>query len=364
MKMQDWIAAMVSLFCLVFPASARSWKELASPEASGCWVRPAQGKPARALWGHVEGLRVGLSPLPGPRGLLRLYAPYLGHREGRMINFIAVEPIPEGQTHRGFSELERSDLDQVRGKRFWSADCPREASPQPVIYPARGVVESEGDVETLTVYILVERFKNGAHVYLRLRFHSNHPYEVEIAPLAWEDSVPLRHCIITATMGNYARLRTLYLKDRTQSSRDLWPHHSGTAFTPHARFPLRDLIRTAEGEALFIAAPDEAHPDEADYAPGTFSGWKYSGVVATQYWRCEHPRPGLEGWVNGRSVYWASECSIPGGVAFENLELVEPFCDGAAYRFGITRKSPEELIDVENLLNEPPAPAVPPPMED
>src|SRR5690242_1556580 len=85
------------------------------------WVRPAPGDPR---WGHAEGLQIGLAPLPGPRGLIRVYTPYLGHPHGRMVNYVAVEPIPAGTSERGFSELETSALDGEPGKRFWGADDP------------------------------------------------------------------------------------------------------------------------------------------------------------------------------------------------------------------------------------------------
>ena len=36
---------------------------------------------------------------------------------------------------------------------------------------------------------------------------------------------------------------------------------------------------------------------------------------------------------------------IPGGIAYENFELTEPFQFGQSYIFGITPLSPEELIN-------------------
>jgi len=341
------VSVLFAFLGFIAPAAEPAWKPLAPPQVDGPWIQPTQGQPARPVWGHAQGLRVGLPPMPGPRGLLRIYAPYLGHREDRVVNFIAIEPIPEGQTERGFSELERSDLDRVNGKRFWSADLPRDASPAPVNRPARGIVRKQGETETLTVFVLVERFHNGAHVYLRLRFRSDRPCEVGLATFAWEDSTPLQHCILTATMGNYARLRTLYLKDGPISSLDLWPDYTETGFAPHARFALKEMIRTREGHALFIAAPNEAAPSEAEYAPGTPYWWKYEGKVATQYWRCEKPDPQLAGLVNGRYTYWLSECPIPGGIALENFELMEPFRSGAEYIFGVTAQSAGDLIKSE-----------------
>ncbi len=278
---------------------------------------------------------MGLWPLPGPRGLLRIYAPYLGHADVRVINFLAVEPIPAGSVRRGYSELEQSFLDGEEGKRFWSTDSPDDPTPRVPQYPARGVVSSEGAVETLTVYVFVEPFFNGARVYLRLHFRSDRPHEVGIATFSQPGSVALRSCIVTATMGNFARLRILHLRDLTVTATELWPQFTGNGFTPHACFSLDRLMRTPDGAVLFAATPDEDDPAECDYAPGTFVGWRYYGNVATQYWRCEDPPAGLTGCVNGRVTYWASDAPIPGGIAFENLELVQPFQEGAELWFGV-----------------------------
>lgn len=49
--------------------------------------------------------------------------------------------------------------------------------------------------------------------------------------------------------------------------------------------------------------------------------------------------------MNGRYTYWASKSPIPGGIAYENFELTEPFQSGQSYIFGITPLSSEELIN-------------------
>ena len=89
---------------------------LAPPVEEGRWVRPAEGEASQPVWGVKGGMRVGLWPTGGPRGLIRIYAPYLGHPPLRMINFVAVEPVV-GRA-RGLSELEHSTLDGTRG-RAW-----------------------------------------------------------------------------------------------------------------------------------------------------------------------------------------------------------------------------------------------------
>jgi hypothetical protein len=65
-----------------------AWRGLADPVTEGCWVRPpAEEKAAKPVWGLAEGLRIGLAPLPGPRGLLRVYTPYIGQPDFGAIGF-------------------------------------------------------------------------------------------------------------------------------------------------------------------------------------------------------------------------------------------------------------------------------------
>lgn len=343
----------VSVLLLVFnpgigQTTSQLWNELAPPDIDSIWVLPAQGKPAQAVWGHAKGLRVGLAPMPGPRGLLRIYTPYLGLDEGQMLNFIAVEPLPYGMTQRGFSELEMSDLDNRRGKKFWSANDSLGTAPGKEEYPASGIISYEVGVQSLTVFIFVEPFKNGAKVYLRLRFYSDHPYEVEISTFTKNDSKKLSNCIVTATMGNLTRLRTLYFEKYTKSAVELWSDYADNAFAPHAGFSLQDMIHDKNGYAYFIAAPNERNPQAVEYSSDTNAHWRYKGKFATQYWYSKNPDPLLQGLVNGRVVYWASRSPIPGGIAFENFELKEPFRNGAKFVFGITPSTPEMFIDSLN----------------
>ena len=301
-----------------------------SASSEGPWLR-ADGVPR---WGHRDGIRIGIPPLPGPRGLLRVYTPYLDHPPERLVNFIAVEPIAQGRAERGFSELEPSMLDPgERGKRMWAADDPDAAAhPDPSAGPARGVVAEIDGVETLTVWIGVERFDEGADVRVRVRFAADRPHEVEVAGFANEGSVPLAHLVLTATMGNWARLRVLRLADRIVTPADLWPGFTGTAFTEHGRFGLAELIRDG-GAAIVEAVGDEEDPWSVEYAPDTADHWRFLGRRSVQRWRVDDPHPELEARVNARWAYWASTSPIPGGPAFENVEIVEPFRQGAAFRF-------------------------------
>jgi hypothetical protein len=287
------------------------------------WVRHGSSPGSQPRWGHAAGLQIGLAPLPGPRGLIRVFAPYLDHPPARLVNFVAIEPTPSGATGRGYSELEWSELDGVRGKRLWPMDDPA------------GTVDEVGGVSRLTVYIGCERFANGSDVYVRARFTADRPHEVALAGFRRENSVELDRLTLTATMGNWARLRRLNLADRVVTPGELWPGHGGDGFTEHARFPLSEMTRDADGSAIVTAEPDERSPETAAYADGTHEHWHYVGRRAVQGWRARHPRPGLEVLVNGRFCYWASQSPIPGGTSYENFEFSEPFVDGQEYIFSV-----------------------------
>ncbi|MBN2505498.1 MAG: hypothetical protein JXQ71_02270 [Verrucomicrobia bacterium] len=79
--------------------------------------------------------------------------------------------------------------------------------------PASGAQEQ-------VVRVKVERFENGAHVVLTLTQRSEAPDEVELAVSAEPDSAPMDCCILTATLGNKARARLLWLK---RSGNSAWP---------------------------------------------------------------------------------------------------------------------------------------------
>jgi hypothetical protein len=305
----------------------------------GPWLRPAPVPDAAPRWGHLDGLQIGLAPLPGPRGLIRVYTPYLGHDADRLLNFIAVEPIPVGATGRGYSELEHSDLDGIAGKRFWSFDTDR---PDPAAAgvtapgaPAAGVLDTVDGIERLTVRVAVERFDNGADVTVRARFRADRPHEVGLSAFLEPGSVDLDRCILSATMGNFARLRRLELRNEVVSPDRLWPDFAGEHFTDHAGFGLDRLTRNPDGDAVVSASPDEDDPTVADYPPGTAEHWKYLGIPARQSWRAARPDPALRVQVNGRRCYWRSRHPIPGGTAYENFELSEPFTDGRELFFAV-----------------------------
>src|SRR5438477_10875511 len=104
------------------------------------WVRGRFGT-NEFVFGAKGGLLFAIAPsgfrTPEPRGLIRLGYPVLTNDGYDLVNFIAVEPVVNGK--KGYSELEKSKLDGVSGKRFW-------------------IVSREADETALKVRIGVERF--------------------------------------------------------------------------------------------------------------------------------------------------------------------------------------------------------------
>ena len=136
------------------------------------------------------------------------------------------------------------------------------------------------------------------------------------------------YCILTATMGNMARTRQLWLKDQVVNSLALYRGYQKTDFTPHKEYPLPRLHRTAEGGVLEAATNDEESKATV-YAFPNSELWHYAGFKVTQYWAkaAGTIRHGLQVAVNGRYTYWRSARPIPGGVASEDFEPRERFYD-------------------------------------
>jgi hypothetical protein len=292
------------------------------------------------LWAIPPG---GFRAASGPRGLIRVGYPTSTNGGYNLINFIAVEPIVHGQ--RGFSELETSALDGMGGKRLWAVSETNAASDsvQPALEPGRLTRPSPG-VEQLEITVRVEPFDNGACVRLVVSQRSDAPDELCLAVHAEPGSAPIEYCILTATMGNLARTRLLWLKDEVLSSLKLYPEHKGDGFAPHQMYPLDRLTRTPQGDVVVAVTTDEDDPAAVYPFPGRRL-WHYGGFKVTQYWKKPRgtARDDLHVAVNARYTYWQTRQPIPGGVAFENFELRERFYEGQVFVFGITRKTPMRL---------------------
>jgi len=312
------------------------------------WIRPTQpGDPL--LWGRKDGVVFGLPSaggLPGPRGLIRVGVISASTGRPELLNYIAVEPVVAGRGNRGdrmgFSELEPSEMDPGSvGKRLWLG--PGDSGPPGGTLSVLSNPPHAG--ERLTVRIEVERFQaNGAHVFLVASMDSNHPNEIQMAVRAYEDSPRIEELTLSATMGNYERLRWLWLKDRLVDSRQLYRGYRGEDFAEGATYPLPVMLRNSAGDAIVFCTANEADPQtNPDFtAP---DHWRYRLGRLTQYWRvpASDIRPNLRVRVNGRRVYWNSHAALAGGIAFENFELRQTYQPGQVFVFGVTAKEPWEI---------------------
>ncbi len=311
------------------------------------WIRPERpGNPL--IWGRKDGILFGLPSeggLPGPRGLIRvgIISPTTGLPQ--LLNFIAIEPVVFGPGSRfsrmAFSELEFSTLDRgSRGKRLWIDP----AAPDFVRGTLSSASVSGKQIETLTVRIDVEPFTaNGAKVYLIASIDSDHPDELRLNVFQDSGSPPIEELTLTATMGNFERLRWLFLKNRVVESSSLFVGESGDNFFEHENYPVEEMLRVGDGDAIALCATNEPSPSSAPDTSKKF--WHYPLPRLTQYWRvpAHDIEPDLRVRVNGRRVYWASHDPLPNGVAFENFEVRQRYKPGQTFIFGITAKETWEF---------------------
>lgn len=324
--------------------------------AQGGWIRP-QGGAAPLIWGRSEGVVFGIfSPggMRGPRGLIRVGIANGPSGGPEVINFIAVEPVTVGESARfsrmGFSELE-AGADGVRGKRLsvsgeMSGELVNVASGAAPFLQLGGAlrVPNPPPIEQLSVRIEVEPFTaNGAHVYVIARMLSTRPGEVQFSVYHHEDSAPIDELTLTATMGNFERLRRLWLRNRIVDSREYCAGYKGDGFVDRENFPLDEMLRYGDGDAIALATTDEDDPSAVTVPNGP--GWNYRAEKLTQYWRvpARHIQPDLRVKINGRRVYWGSSNPIPGGPAFENFELRQRYVPGQVFVFGLTPLAPSQI---------------------
>ena len=309
-----------------------------APDAA--WLRPGRGPDAEPVWGVKDGVAVGLWPTSGPRGLIRVYAPYLGQRRPRMVNYISVEPVVNGA--RGQSELEVGLQSKERGLAMWTGDTASIAAKAPA-EPAQGRTLRVGGAEALTFYLATEPFRNGARPVIQVILRADRPHEVGFRVGAAEGSARMESCVLSATMGNYARLRRLWLRGEVVDSRKTWqaPRFDPLGFTPWRSWR-RDRMLKVGGDLVVAATTDEAEPTRATYDPKVPPHWRYEGRPATHYWRTPDAA-GAVVRVNGRATFWGDSGKIPGGLSYENFELEVPFAEGQELWFGVTPEAPGKL---------------------
>jgi hypothetical protein len=295
--------------------------------SNGRKTEPAKPEPptfTKESDGHRWTVRNGLSialqpdalrPDGSPRGLIRIGLPLRPGLEPHLLNFVAVEPVTMDD-RRGLSELERSPSELKPGLKFWF-DKPIETK------------------DFLRLTIRMDKFSNGAHPYVIAELDRRRPMEVRFEVYAEPDSAPMKMCILTATMGNYERLRRLHLKDRTVTTAELFPETLGDGFSRHAVFPLNELKRDKDG-VIVEATGDEADPRILSKKISHVDWWAYPGVAFTQYWRQPEPvDKDLRVAVNAREKYYGQNLFIPGGKSFENFELGAAFHPGQVFIFGV-----------------------------
>lgn len=345
--MRLFVIALLLALATVAHAAMTVPTDLKPPVEDGIWLRPDTGSPAEPTIGFKQGIRIGLWPSPrGPRGIIRINAPYLfptGKRS--LINFIAIEPIVEGR--RSLSELEHSALDDQPGKRLWFSDdidpSPKPALPWICPKGKTGVIRvNSRDVRTLSIAINIEPLDNGAQPIVLASFREDRPNEVAFKVYSAKSGAAMESCVLTATMGNYSRARLLWLKDEVVDSRKLWPDYTGSDFVWTPEYPVDRVLKDKDGTLTVAITPSETDLRSAQMPAG---GWPFDGLVSTQYWR-KYPgtaKSPLQIRVNGRAVYYGGKALIPGGVAFENFELVEKYEPGVESAFGVTLKTPAQM---------------------
>jgi hypothetical protein len=328
----------------------RSEKRLEKTLPKPVWIRPNAAS-SRPLWGIEGGIQFSLWPIPidgtsdgGPRGLIRVGNPVLdGGKRAGLVNYIAVEPEVQNQP-KGYSELEKSVTDDRPGKPMWASDKPGDP-------PDAGTLTHPDprhlEVEELSVTVHMEKFVNGAHPYLKLSIRSDRPDELRIQTFHESDSRGIERCILTATMGNFARTRLLHLKGETIDSRRLYSDYTGNDFAKDTFYNLDRLSRNRHGDVVVPFTTDELAPEQVQPFPNDPRVWKWRGVKVTQCWKkeAEEVKSDLQVRVNARRVYWMSQQPIPGGIAFENVEFREIYRPGSVSIFGITRRSPKEVLE-------------------
>lgn len=329
------------------------------------WIQPLDEK-SPAVWGIRDGIVFGLWPSAiestreggsgGPRGLIRIGYEF----KGRIyhINFIAIEPVVKGKME--FSEISPSQVDGKWGKLMWSSDHETPGN----FFPAaitRGKIThpdpEHPEVQQLSLYLFMEQFLNGAHPYLKIAIRNDRPEEIGLEIFNQKNSATMERCVLTATMGNYARLRLLYLKDQIVDARKLYDGYDDIAFIEKQGYPAEQMLKDKHGDLIVLAETNESFselsswPQESSYYERW--NWRYRPFFkVSQYWRKESNRydPSLHVRVNGRAKYWSggsrnksNYIDIPGGPSFENFELREKYYPGQKFYFGITRKAPEEM---------------------
>ncbi|RZM25575.1 MAG: hypothetical protein EOO88_18800 [Pedobacter sp.] len=350
----------ILLFILGFPGQ--------SIAQNSAWIRPDKGTDP-AIWGIRNGIVFGFWPNPiepsregsdgGPRGLIRVGYEYMG--AVYLINFIAVEPVVNGKME--FSEISPSKVDGKWGKFMWATDSEKAGA----FYPSaisKGVIShpdpQHPEIEELSLYVHMEQFMNGAFPYFKVTIRSDRPEEIGFQIFNREGSSQMERCALSATMGNYARIRELHLKNKIVDSRELYTGFDEIDFIEKSAYRADQLLKDKNGDLIALATSSESFPELSSWPQEQRYqarwGWRYRPFFkVTQYWRKEGLYdPSLQVRVNGRARYWSGGSQdknayvpIPGGLSFENFEMREKYQSGQKFYFGISRKTPDEILNTK-----------------
>jgi hypothetical protein len=250
------------------------------------------------------------------------------------------------------------------GKLMWAGDNESPGKFYPYAL-TRGTITNPDpenpEVEQLSFYIFMEKFLNGAHPYLKVTIRNDRSEEIGFEIFHHEGSAPMDRCALTATMGNYARVRLLYLKDQVIDSRELYEGYDEIDFIEKEGYSAENMLQDDSGDLIVVAASNESFeelsswPQREEYFQKW--NWRYRPFFkVSQYWRkAGEYDPSLHVRVNGRARYWGggsrnkeAYVAIPGGPSFENFELREKYYPGQKFYFGMSRKTPEEIISGGN----------------
>lgn len=141
-------------------------------------------------------------------------------------------------------------------------------------------------------------------------------------------------------MGNYERLRLLWLNDRVVDSREFFADDDGDAFVEKYNYPLPEMLRSGDGDAIVFCTSNKHDPGKTE--GNSTAHWVNSPPKLTQYWRVlgYDVDPDLCVRVNARRNYWASKAPVLGGIAFENFELRERCVPGQTFIYGMIEQEP------------------------
>lgn len=316
-----WAIVSVSAFLLVGSHAA----------ASSAFVRPGHGIPAdRHVWGHHNGIQIGIAPTKGPRGLIRIFAPHVGVPYPNRINYLSIEPTTYRRRGRDQSELALSEVrGGQHGLHFFASNTVEDSKPGDS--PATGVIADDG--QSLQVCIHTERFPNGALPIIEVTFRVGRPNEFEIRTHSNPEGATMAECVVSATMGNYSIVRTIRLpEDQRVSAEGLWDDDAKDNL---GFLPWRDWrIAQTDASSETIVSVESSANSSTPYSDRVPKRWRYLGRPNVQSWIVRSDSQTFFA-VNARDTYWGIGAKIPGGRSIENFEIRRPFVNGQSMRFRI-----------------------------